>query len=126
MGNRTQESSYIAGGSTPTKIHGRRFDALNRLSQQLNAAGQVVAQYGYDGNGNLKQTTTKPDNTGTHDQLSVYTYDALNRLASGARPGAENHRVCQRSRQQSHPGHGCAHAQHNLRLRWAERSRSAR
>ena len=80
MGNRTQEDSYLAGSSTPTKTHGRHFDALNRLSQELNAAGQVVAQYGYDGNGNLKQTTIKPDTTGTHDQVSVNTYDALNRL----------------------------------------------
>jgi len=72
MGNRTRQDTYDATG-TLSATHSRRFDALNRLYQDLGALNQT-ATYSYDANGNL---------TGATDPLNhstTYQYDALNRL----------------------------------------------
>jgi YD repeat-containing protein len=72
MGNRTQTDTYDGSGAL-VSTHRQRFDALNRLYQDIGALNQTTT-YAYDANGNLK-STTDPLNHSTS-----YQYDALNRL----------------------------------------------
>lgn len=72
-GNRTAELTKDAAGEVTRQLS-RVFDQLGRLDQEKNAAQQVIADHGYDANGNL---------TSTIDALGYRTeqsYDPLNRL----------------------------------------------
>ncbi|NDP42121.1 MAG: hypothetical protein GZ089_05285 [Aromatoleum sp.] len=79
-GNRIHEQTYDPANQL-TRARSRQFDALNRLAQDLGAAGQVTA-YTYDSNGNLL-TSTDPLSHAT-----ASTYDALNRLTQILDPNA--------------------------------------
>jgi YD repeat-containing protein len=74
MGNRTREDTLDPQG-TLRRTHARTYDSLNRLLQDIGAAGQTT-QYSYDPNGNLT-TVTDP-----LDRATTSAYDALNRLAT--------------------------------------------
>ena len=85
MGNRIKEDIFDPSDRL-AKTQRRIFDALNRLYNDIGAAGQVSV-YLYDGNGNLK-TSTDPLNRNT-----ALGYDALNRLltATDAAGGVTRH-----------------------------------
>ena len=74
VGNRTAEQVYDSTG-TVVKTHGRTFDALSRLYQDIGAINQT-ATVQYDANGNVTKVT---------DPLArqtISTFDALNRMAT--------------------------------------------
>src|SRR5277367_6284449 len=75
MGNRIAENSYDPS-STLHRTHTRVFNALNEISQDVNAAGTaaVTTTLAYDDNGNVLSSAAPLSRT-TSDQ-----YDALNRL----------------------------------------------
>jgi RHS repeat-associated protein len=82
MGNRTAEKTYDPG-SVLHRTHMRVYNTLNKLYQDVNAAGTsaVTTTYAYDNNGNQ---------TGISAPLSRNTtnvYDALNRLTQITDPG---------------------------------------
>jgi RHS repeat-associated protein len=79
MGNRTKEEVFDAGNNL-VQAKGRVIDSLSRLSQELNAANQVIAAYSYDNNGNVKTETRKVDTNTANDEITTYDYDPLNRL----------------------------------------------
>ena len=72
MGNRIKEDVFDPADRL-VRTQRRIYDALNRLYNDIGAAGQMSA-YLYDGNGNLK-TSIDPLNRNT-----TINYDALNRL----------------------------------------------
>ena len=75
MGNRTAENVYDPS-NTLHRTHTRVFNALNQLSQDVNAAGTaaVTTTFGYDNNGNQSSIAAPlARNTGN-------AYDELNRL----------------------------------------------
>jgi YD repeat-containing protein len=80
MGNRTLEEVFDALGNR-VQAKGRVIDSLNRLSQELNAANQVIAAYSYDNNGNVKTETRKVDGNLANDQVTTFNYDPLDRLS---------------------------------------------
>jgi RHS repeat-associated protein len=75
MGNRTHEDMYDPS-NTLTTTRSRVFSTLNRLSQELGAAGTpaVTTTFGYDNNGN-PTTVSAPLGRNSANQ-----YDELNRL----------------------------------------------
>lgn len=73
MGNRTKEEIFDAT-ATLVKTHSRKFDALSRLQQDIDAYNQATL-YEYDANGNLKQITDANGN------ITKKGYDTLNRVA---------------------------------------------
>jgi YD repeat-containing protein len=78
MGNRTQEQ-VLDPANNLAQTRSRVFNALNRLFQEIGAAGQTT-QYAYDNQGNV---------TSVADPLNHVTtnaYDALNRLAQVTDP----------------------------------------
>ncbi len=78
MGNRTLEQR-LDNTDNLSQTHSRRFDALNRLNQDIGALNQTTT-YTYDAVGNL---------TGINDPLNrstANTYDALNRLITTTNP----------------------------------------
>jgi YD repeat-containing protein len=74
-GNRTQEQVFDPVNAL-AQARSRVFNNLNRLSQEIGAAGQTT-QYTYDNQGNL--TSVDGPLTGTVD-MTANAYDALNRL----------------------------------------------
>ena len=78
MGNRIKEDLY-APNDQLMKTQRRVYDALNRLYNDIGAAGQTSV-YLYDGNGNLTRSTD-PLNRST-----IQSYDALNRRSSTTDP----------------------------------------
>jgi RHS repeat-associated protein len=83
MGNCTAENSYDPSGSL-RRAHTRTFNALNRLYQDINAAGTtaVTTTLGYDNNGNLTSSDA-PLSRNTANQ-----YDSLNRLTQITDPNS--------------------------------------
>ena len=79
MGNRIQEDVFDPSDRL-ARTQRRIYDALNRLYNEIGAAGQVSA-YRYDFNGNLK-TSIDPLNRNT-----VFNYDALNRMLDSTDAG---------------------------------------
>ncbi|WP_131655678.1 RHS repeat protein, partial [Methylocucumis oryzae] len=75
----TQDSVYASGATTPSTVVNRRFDALGRLWQVLNAANQVVREYQYDAQGNLRRSQEHYSDT-EHAITDYHSYDTLNRL----------------------------------------------
>ncbi len=78
MGNRIKEDVFDPADRL-VKTRQRIYDALNRLYNDIGAAGQISA-YRYDGNGNLAKSV---------DPLARPTmlgYDALNRLLTSTDP----------------------------------------
>ena len=78
MGNRTQEQVFDPA-SNLAQTRSRVYSNLNRLFQEIGAAGQVM-EYAYDNQGNV---------TSVKDPLNHTTsnaYDALNRLAQVTDP----------------------------------------
>lgn len=83
MGNRTlEEVRDPANALAQTRT--RVFSSLNRLAQEIGAAGQMTA-YGYDNQGNL--TAIDGPLSGTVD-VTANLYDALNRLVRVTDPNA--------------------------------------
>ena len=83
MGNRTAENAYDPS-NVLHRTHTRVINALNQLSQDVNAAGTaaVTTTFGYDDNGN-QTSTAAPLSRNTSDQ-----YDALNRLSQITDPNS--------------------------------------
>ncbi len=81
MGNRTAEQVRDAGGAL-RQSRTRVYSALNRLAQEIGAAGQTSA-FGYDNQGNL--TTVDGPLAGLADVTSRL-HDALNRLTRTTAP----------------------------------------
>ena len=81
MGNRTSEATYDPSGALH-RTHSRIINALNRLYQDVNAAGTpaVTTTYGYDNNGNQTQVNAPLARNTTN------TFDALNRLVQISDP----------------------------------------
>lgn len=75
MGNRTQED-VLDPSSALTQTRSRVFDTLNRLQQEIGAAGtaNVTTTFGYDNNGNQTSIAAPLGRDATQD------YDELNRL----------------------------------------------
>jgi YD repeat-containing protein len=85
MGNRTAEN-IKDGADAVLQARSREYNSLNRLIKDIggtNPATQII-QYGYDNQGNL--TSVDGPLTGTPNDLRIYTYDALNRLATMVDP----------------------------------------
>ena len=78
MGNRTKEDVFDPADRL-ARTQQRIYDALNRLHNDIGAAGQT-STYAYDGNGNLK-SVADPLNRST-----TLAYDALNRLMTSTDP----------------------------------------
>lgn len=76
-GNRIKEVVFNASG-VKTYSHGRTFNALSQLIEDINAQNDVVARYGYDANGNV--TAQQRELDGFAQSNNVQAYDALNRL----------------------------------------------
>ena len=72
MGNRIKEDVFDPADRL-VRTQRRIYDALNRLYNDIGAAGQISA-YLYDGNGNLKSSIDPLTRT------TALNYDALNRL----------------------------------------------
>ena len=83
MGNRTQEQVFDPANSL-AQTRSRVYDALNRLFQEIGAAGQTT-QYAYDNQGNV--TSVDGPLPGTVD-VTVNAYDALNRLKQVTDPAS--------------------------------------
>jgi YD repeat-containing protein len=83
MGNHTGENSYDPSG-TLHRTHAQMFNALNELSEDVNAAGTagVTTTYSYDNDGN-QTSIAAPLTRNTADQ-----YDALNRLTQITDPNS--------------------------------------
>jgi RHS repeat-associated protein len=83
MGNRTAENAYDPS-NVLHRTHTRVFNALNQLSEEVNAAGTaaVTTTLGYDDNGN-QTSIAAPLSRNTSDQ-----YDALNRLTQITDPAS--------------------------------------
>ncbi len=79
MGNRIKEDVFDPADRL-VRTQRRIYDALNRLYNDIGAAGQVSV-YMYDHNGNLK-TSIDPLSRNT-----ALNYDALNRLLNSTDPG---------------------------------------
>jgi RHS repeat-associated protein len=81
MGNRTAENDYDPSGVLH-KTHSRVINVLDRLYQDVNAAGTsaVTTTYGYDNDGN-QTSVAAPLSRDTEN-----TYDPLSRLAQVADP----------------------------------------
>ena len=79
MGNRIKEDVFDPSDHL-VKTQRRTFDGLNRLYNDIGAAGQLSA-YQYDDNGNLK-TAVDPLNRST-----TSSYDAMNRLVASTDAG---------------------------------------
>jgi YD repeat-containing protein len=75
MSNRTREDVRDPGGAL-AQTRTRVYSSLNRLSQELGAAGQATT-YSYDNQGNV--TSIDGPLAGTVD-VTINAYDALNRL----------------------------------------------
>jgi RHS repeat-associated protein len=75
MGGREKEEVFDPSGTLRRK-QSQVFDALGRLDQVKNAAGEVVSDYGYDAQGNRTSLTEAGLYT------TSYTPDALNRIES--------------------------------------------
>jgi YD repeat-containing protein len=75
MGNRTQEQVFDPA-HTLAQTRSRVYDGLNRLFQEIGAAGQTT-QYAYDNQGNV--VSIDGPLPGAAD-VTVNAYDALNRL----------------------------------------------
>ena len=80
MGNRIKEDVFDPADRL-VKTHQRTFDALNRLYNDIGAAGQTSA-YQYDANGNLATSSDPLSRT------TALTYDALNHLLTSTDPVA--------------------------------------
>jgi RHS repeat-associated protein len=85
MGNRTLEETRDPGGVLKA-TRSREYSNLNRLIKNIGGTNPAlqVTQYGYDNQGNL--TSIDGPLTGTPNDLSVLTYDALNRLKDVTNP----------------------------------------
>jgi RHS repeat-associated protein len=70
----------VWAGSTITQRVSYEYDEMGRLISQFNAAGEKVASYTYDANGNV-ETVTDALNKQTR-----FTYDALDRVSSSTDP----------------------------------------
>lgn len=79
--NRTQEQIFDSGNAL-TQIRSRVYNGLNRLTQEIGAAGQTTA-YTYDNQGNV--TGIDGPLAGAVD-VSTNAYDALNRLVQMTNP----------------------------------------
>jgi len=84
-GNRTAEETRDPAG-TLKATRTREYNTLNRLIKDIGGTNPAVqiTQYGYDNQGNL--TSIDGPLTGTPNDLSVLTYDALNRLKDVTNP----------------------------------------
>ena len=78
-GNRTLEETRDPGGVLKS-TRSREYSNLNRLIKDIGGTNPAlqITQYGYDNQGNL--TSIDGPLTGTPNDLSALTYDALNRL----------------------------------------------
>ncbi|MDY6945409.1 MAG: RHS repeat-associated core domain-containing protein [Pseudomonadota bacterium] len=102
MGNRTGEQAYDPSNAL-TRTRTRVFNALNRLQQEVGAAGtvNVTTTYGYDNNGNQTNVAAPlgRDTTQGYDELNrlsqitdpltgvtQYGYNALDQLISVTDP----------------------------------------
>jgi RHS repeat-associated protein len=85
MGNRTLEETRDAGGTLRAK-RSREYSNLNRLLKDIGGTNPTtqVTQYGYDNQGNL--TSIDGPLAGTPNDLTVLTYDALNRPKDSTDP----------------------------------------
>jgi YD repeat-containing protein len=85
MGNRTLEETRDPGGVLKA-TRSREYSNLNRLIKNIGGTNPAlqVTQYGYDNQGNL--TSIDGPLTGTPNDLSTLTYDALNRLKDVTNP----------------------------------------
>ena len=85
MGNRTAEETRDPLG-TLKAARSREYSNLNRLTKDIGGTNPAVqiTQYGYDNQGNL--TSIDGPLTGTPNDLSVMTYDAVNRLKDVTNP----------------------------------------
>jgi RHS repeat-associated protein len=79
MGNRTLEETRDPGGVLRA-TRSREYSNLNRLIKDIGGTNPTlqITQYGYDNQGNL--TSIDGPLTGAPNDLSVLTYDAVNRL----------------------------------------------
>src|SRR5262249_28506902 len=84
-GNRTAEETRDPAGTIKATRTGE-YTPLNRLIKDIGGTNPAVqiTQYGYDNQGNL--TSIDGPLTGTPNDLSVLTYDALNRLKDVTNP----------------------------------------
>jgi YD repeat-containing protein len=76
MGNRVKKLVYDRYGTLKVQ-HQWQYDTLNRLLKDIGGFNQTT-QYGYDSNGN--RTSVDGPLTTTPNDLTIYSYDALNRL----------------------------------------------
>jgi len=88
-GNRTEEDTYAAGSSAPSRTLSRHFNTLGQLDHDYDAYSHDTS-YQYDPNGN-RTDATDPYTITTHSN-----YDALNRLSqtiqnyNGSDPATQN------------------------------------
>src|SRR5215831_3727564 len=85
VGNRTAEETRDPAGVLKA-TRSREYSNLNRLIKDIGGTNPAVqiSQYGYDNQGNL--TSIDGPLTGTPNDLSALTYDALNRLKDVTNP----------------------------------------
>ena len=117
MGNRIKEDVFDPADRL-VRTQRRIYDALNRLYNDIGAAGQMSA-YPYDGNGNLK-TSTDPLNRST-----ALNYDALNRLLNSTDAGGRRHPVRLRCEGSPGVGAGSDQSHDDVHLRRARQSHAA-
>lgn len=79
MGQRTREEHFDAA-STSSYLRGWSFDALGRITAELDAQGATLWRHAYDANGNRSSSA---DALG---QTTTRSYDALNRLGNSVDP----------------------------------------
>ncbi|MBN8514977.1 DUF6531 domain-containing protein [Accumulibacter sp.] len=75
-GNRIAEERRDPGGAL-SQTRGRVYDALSRLTRELGAQADLLAEYRYDAQGNRTVTSTP---LGTGSRSTTYAYDALDRI----------------------------------------------